>query len=254
MSVMVEVRDVGISFPRKRAVLGTIEHSIKRTFGGAKIEEFVALDSVSFDVNEGEVVGIIGHNGAGKSTLLRVLAGIYRPDRGRVRIGGEVSLLAGLGVGFNVQLSGRENIYLYGSILGKPRHVMDKQIDEIIAFAELEEFIEEPLRTYSSGMRARLGFAVAQAMRPEILMIDEVLAVGDARFQERSTRRIKEMTKEAGCVIVASHSFAHVREVCNRVLLFEKGKLIADASAQDAIDEYLKDESEAVRRLAEAKG
>jgi len=163
-------------------------------------------------------------------------------------------LLAGLGVGFNVQLSGRENIFLYGSILGKPRHVMDKQIDEIIAFAELEEFIEEPLRTYSSGMRARLGFAVAQAMRPEILMIDEVLAVGDARFQERSTRRIKEMTQEAGCVIVASHSFAHVREVCNRVLLFEKGKLVADASAQDAIDEYLKDESEAVRRLAEAKG
>lgn len=234
---MIEVQDIAIEFPRKR---------------GGRTARFQALHGVSFDVREGEVVGIIGHNGAGKSTLLRLMAGIYRPDRGRVRIGGRVSLLAGLGVGFNANLSGRENVYLYGSILGHSRAAMDGVMDRVIAFAELEEFIDEPLRTYSTGMRARLGFSVASAMRPEILMIDEVLAVGDATFRERSTARIKEMVREAGCVVVASHSFSTLRQVATRLLLFERGRLLMDGKPREVIAHYVKDAPAAVKAAIEA--
>lgn len=249
---MIEVRNVGIEFPRRRVTLGTVEHSFLTLLGRRKMQMFTALDDVSFDVHEGEVVGIIGRNGAGKSTLLRVMAGIYRPDRGRVRTAGHVSLLAGLGVGFNVNLSGRENIFLYGSILGRSRAQMEQVMEKVIGFAELEEFIEEPVRTYSSGMRARLGFSVAAAMRPEILLIDEVLAVGDAMFKERSTARITEMVKEAGCVVVASHSFSTLRQVCNRVLMFERGKLKMQGTPKDVIAYYMKDEPPSVKRAAEA--
>jgi ABC-type polysaccharide/polyol phosphate transport system ATPase subunit len=249
---MIEVRDVGIEFPRRRVTLGSHSRSLLTMLGLRRAHgNFTALDGVSFDIGEGEVVGIIGKNGAGKSTLLRVMAGIYRPDRGRVRTSGRVSLLAGLGVGFNVNLSGRENIYLYGSILGRSRDQMDKVMDQVIGFAELEEFIEEPVRTYSNGMRARLGFSVAQAMRPEILLIDEVLAVGDAAFKARSTERIKGMVKEAGSVVVASHSFSTMREVCTRLLLFERGKLIAQGSPGDVIKIYMKDAPAQVRSAAE---
>lgn len=245
---MIEVRNVVIEFPRRRVTLGTVESSFMKLIGRHKTANFTAVNDVSFDIREGEVVGIIGRNGAGKSTLLRVMAGIYRPDRGQVRVGGRVSLLAGLGVGFNVNLSGRDNIYLYGSILGHRREVMDKLMDQVIAFAELEEFIEEPLRTYSTGMRARLGFSVASAVRPEILLIDEVLAVGDARFKERSTARIQQMVKEAGSVVVASHSFSTLRQVCTRLLLFERGRLIAQGKPHDVIAHYMKDEPPEVQR------
>jgi ABC-type polysaccharide/polyol phosphate transport system ATPase subunit len=247
---MIEARGVGVEFPRRRVTLGTVEHSFLTLLGRRRTATFTALDDVSFDVSEGEVIGIIGRNGAGKSTLLRVIAGIYRPDRGRVRTAGKVSLLAGLGVGFNVNLSGRDNIYLYGSILGRSREAMDKVMDEVIAFAELEEFIEEPVRTYSSGMRARLGFSVAQAMRPEILLIDEVLAVGDAQFKERSTARVQQMVKEAGCVVIVSHSFGTLRTVCTRLLQFERGKLIMQGTPAEVIAHYMKDEPKRVRDAA----
>jgi ABC-type polysaccharide/polyol phosphate transport system ATPase subunit len=252
--VAIEVRDVGLQFPRRRVnatATGTAHGALKRLFTNANTVSFTALQGVSFDVRDGEVVGIIGRNGAGKSTLLRVMAGIYRPDTGRVRTAGPVSLLAGLGVGFNQNLSGRDNIYLYGSILGHSRQKMDSLMDAVIAFAELEEFIEEPVRTYSSGMRARLGFSVAQALEPEILLIDEVLAVGDARFKQRSTARILEMVKSAGAVVVASHSFATVREVCTRVLFFERGQMLMDGTPTEVLDRYMRDEPLAVRRAYE---
>jgi lipopolysaccharide transport system ATP-binding protein len=247
---MIEVQDVGIEFPRRRVTLGSVGSSVRSLFR-RQTASFTALDNVSFEVAEGDVVGIIGHNGAGKSTLLRVIAGIYRPDRGRVRIAGRASLLAGLGVGFNVNLSGRDNVYLYGSILGRAREEMTRRMDEVIAFAELAEFIDEPLRTYSTGMRARLGFAVAQAVRPEILLIDEVLAVGDARFKERSTARIRQMVTEAGCVIVASHSFSTLRQVCTRLLLFERGRLVMEGKPRDVLARYVKDAPPAVRAAIE---
>lgn len=249
---MIEVRNVGIEFPRRRVTLGTVESSFAKLLGRRKTTSFTALNDISFDIAEGEVVGVIGRNGAGKSTLLRVMAGIYRPDRGTVRTAGRVSLLAGLGVGFNVNLSGRDNVYLYGSILGHRREVMDKLMDEVVAFAELEEFIEEPVRTYSTGMRARLGFSVASAVWPEILLIDEVLAVGDAHFKERSTAKIRAMVGQAHSVVVASHSFSTLRQVCTRLLLFERGRLVMQGTPKDVIAHYMKDEPLAVRRAAEA--
>lgn len=236
----ISVEDVVLEFPRTRVVLGTVESSIRRLipFGRKKDDTFTALGGVSLEIKEGETIGLIGRNGAGKSTLLRVIAGIYRPDAGRVRVAGHVSLLAGLGVGFNVNLSGRDNIYLYGSILGHPREVMDEVMDQVIDFSELRAFIDQPLRTYSSGMRARLGFSVASAIDPEILLIDEVLSVGDQEFKERSTDRIKEMVGEAGTVVIVSHSFNTVKELCTRLIMMERGKIIMVGPPEEVIDHY----------------
>ncbi len=243
---------VSIEFPRTRVTLASIERSIMRMIGIGRLREptFTALNDVSLEVKEGEVLGLVGRNGAGKSTLLRVIAGVYRPDKGIAQRAGRVSLLAGLGVGFNVNLSGRENVYLYGSILGHPRRVMDGLMEGIIEFSGLEEFIDQPLRTYSSGMRARLGFSVASAMRPEILLIDEVLAVGDADFKERSTERIKKMMTEAGTVLIASHSLSSLKEVCNRAILVEKGKITHTGTPEDVIATYMGDDKRNLPRAA----
>jgi ABC-type polysaccharide/polyol phosphate transport system ATPase subunit len=235
------LENVSIEFPSARVTLGTIERSLLRMVGiGTRREPtYTALDNVSLEFKEGEVVGLVGRNGAGKSTLLRVIAGVYRPDRGMAKRAGRVSLLAGLGVGFNGNLSGRENIYVYGAILGHSRAVMDKLLDGIIDFSGLHEFIDQPLRTYSSGMKARLGFSVASATRPDILLIDEVLAVGDADFRERSTTRIKEMMNEAGTVLIASHSLGLLKEVCNRAILLDKARVTASGTPEEVITAYV---------------
>jgi ABC-type polysaccharide/polyol phosphate transport system ATPase subunit len=243
---------ISLEFPRTRVTLGTIERSILRMIGiGARREPtFTALDDVSLEVKEGEVLGLVGRNGAGKSTLLRVIAGVYRPDRGSAKRAGRVSLLAGLGVGFNGNLSGRENVYIYGSILGHPRSVMDRLMEGVIDFSGLQEFIDQPLKTYSSGMKARLGFSVASAIRPEILLIDEVLAVGDADFREKSTKRIKEMMSEAGTVLIASHSLSLIREVCNRAVLVEKGKITESGPPAQVIASYMGDAGPTLKKDA----
>jgi ABC-type polysaccharide/polyol phosphate transport system ATPase subunit len=241
---------VTIEFPQARVTLGTIERSIARMFGfGTRRDPtYTALSDVSLEVTEGEVVGLVGRNGAGKSTMLRVIAGIYRPDKGRALAAGRISLLAGLGAGFNVNLSGRENVYLYGSVLGHPRTVMDELMEGIIDFSDLEEFIDQPLRTYSSGMRARLGFSIASAIKPEILLIDEVLAVGDADFKERSTERIRAMVGGAGTVIIASHSISELKKVCTRCVLVEKGHIIKDGPTDEIIEQYIGDTAKPKRR------
>jgi ABC-type polysaccharide/polyol phosphate transport system ATPase subunit len=232
---------VSIDFPRTKVTVGTIERSLLRMVGIGRRPEpmFTALSDVSLDVKEGDVLGLVGRNGAGKSTLLRVIAGVYRPDRGTAQRCGRVCLLAGLGVGFIGNLSGRENIYLYGAILGHRRQLLDKLRDSIIEFSGLEEFIDQPLRTYSSGMKARLGFSVAAAVRPEILLIDEVLAVGDADFRERSTNRIKEMMNEAGTVLIASHSLGLIQEICNRAIWVEKGRIVEASTPEQVCAAYM---------------
>jgi ABC-type polysaccharide/polyol phosphate transport system ATPase subunit len=252
--ITIRLEDVSIEFPRTRVTLGSIERSVLRMVGiGVRREPtFTALDRVSLEVKEGEVLGLVGKNGAGKSTLLRVIAGIYRPDRGRAMRAGRVSLLAGLGVGFNVNLSGRENAYIYGSILGHPRSAIDQLIDSIIEFAGLQDFIDQPLRTYSNGMRARLGFSIATAIRPEILAIDEVLAVGDAEFKEQSTGRIREMMEKAGTVLLASHSLGLLKQVCTRAILVEKGTITMTGSPEEVIARYMGDSPAALRRRARA--
>ncbi|HEY8145656.1 MAG TPA: ABC transporter ATP-binding protein [Kofleriaceae bacterium] len=238
--VVIQVENVTLAFPRTRVHLKPFEKTVAGLFRRRPKEEshYVALNDVSLSVSRGEVVGLIGKNGAGKSTLLRVIAGIYRPDRGRSRIRGRVSLLSGLGAGFNVNLSGRENAYLYGSILGHSRTVMDRLMDSIIDFADLGEFIDQPLRTYSSGMRARLGFATASSVMPETLLIDEVMAVGDADFKEKSTNRINEMLREARTVVLASHSTTTMQELCTRAVLVEKGRIVMEGEVGTVLDAY----------------
>lgn len=238
--VAIVVDHVTLSFPRQRVSLGPIEKSLVGLFRRRPRSEthYTALNDVSLTVRQGEVVGLVGKNGAGKSTLLRVIAGIYRPDSGTARIAGKVSLLSGLGAGFNVNLSGRENAYLYGSILGRSRAVMDGLMDGIIEFAELADFIDQPLRTYSAGMRARLGFATASAMMPEMLLIDEVMAVGDADFKEKSTERINEMIRQSATVVIASHSAGLMQEVCNRAVLVDKGRITMDGEVGEVLRAY----------------
>ncbi len=204
----------------------------------ATIEPFVALKGVNIKVKKGEILGIIGKNGSGKSTLLRVMSGIYQPDEGKAMASGPVNLLSNVRIGFNGNLSGRENAYLYGSILGHSRQTMDSLMQSIIEFAELEAFIDQPLRTYSSGMQARLGLSVASAVQPEILLIDEVLAVGDEGFKERSRERIKSMVQDAATVVIVSHNLNYQKQVCDRMLLMEGGEVVSEGTPDEVISVY----------------
>ena len=224
----IKLDEVTLKFPSRRVTLEPFGRSLLHLLRGGRrraSDDFIALDKLSLDVKEGEVVGIVGRNGAGKSTLLRVIAGIYKADSGSARTLTHPVLLAGFGVGFNVNLSGRENAYLYGSILGHPRPVIHELLPGIIEFSGIERFIDQPLRTYSSGMRARLGFSVATAVQPDILLLDEALGVGDEEFRARSSERIRDMLKEARTVVIASHSMQILGQVCTRAILVEAGRI-----------------------------
>ena len=196
------------------------------------------LEDANLTLVYGRHYGLIGRNGSGKSTLLRVIAGIYPPDEGEVHAAGDISLLAGLGTGFSQHQTGRENALLYGSILGHSEQEMNEKIEDIIEFSELGSFIDEPLRTYSAGMKARLGLAVASAINPNILLIDEVLGVGDPNFREKSKKKILDMVKGASTVVVVSHSFGLMTDICDRVVLIEKGRVELVAEPQLAIKRY----------------
>jgi len=203
-----------------------------------KKRRFTALKNVSVSVKRGEIIGIIGRNGCGKSTLLRVMAGIYPPDQGNAIVAGDISLLAGLGTGFSPHQTGRENAILYGSILGHNEEEMKSKLPEIIEFSELGDFIDEPIRTYSAGMKARLGLAVASAINPDVLLIDEVLGVGDPKFREKSKKKILDMVEGAGTVVIVSHSFGLMKSICDRLILIDGGKVIVDGEPSEAIAKY----------------
>ena len=239
-NIAIEVKNVSIKFPKTRVTLGTVESSLMKLAKFRKSEQdfFVALDGIDLEVNEGEILGIIGRNGSGKSTLLRTISGIYRPDDGIIRSKGQITLMAGLGIGFNVNLSGRENIYLYGSILGHSNETMNDLMDSIIEFADLNGFIDQPLRTYSAGMRARLGFSIASAVKPDILLIDEVLSVGDQEFREKSMARILEIVKGSRTVVLVSHNFSIMKQICTRLIMIEKGRIISNGSPEEVITSY----------------
>ena len=232
--ISILVDDVSLSFPKKKSILQILKK--------AESSAFFALKGVNFTVNRGEVLGIIGRNGCGKSTLLRVIAGIFSPDRGECRSSGKISLLAGLGTGFTGHLTGRQNAFLYGSILGHDEKIMKSLMPEIISFSELEQFIDEPLRTYSAGMKARLGLAVASALNPEILLIDEVLGVGDPVFKEKSKKKILDMVAGAGTVVLVSHSFGLMTSIWDRVINMCEGKIIYDGDPTEAIASYYESE------------
>jgi lipopolysaccharide transport system ATP-binding protein len=208
--------------------------------------EFWAVDTVSFALRRGESVGIVGSNGAGKTTLLRLLAGIYPPDRGTVRVRGRVSALIAIGTGFHPHLSGRENIYLNGALLGLTQGEIDERLDDITAFAELGDFLDSPVSLYSSGMTARLGFAVSTALDPDILLLDEVLATGDIAFRQRCFRRLDEIRNRSTLILV-THMPAHIQRVCDRVIWLEHGSVQADGPTDAVLDGY----SEAMRQIAQ---
>lgn len=212
-----------------------------RTDGSAKGDSFWALKDVSFEVQQGEVVGIIGRNGAGKSTLLKILSRITEPAAGRAEVRGRIGSLLEVGTGFHPELTGRENIYLNGSILGMSRKEIDRQFDEIVSFAEIERFLDMPVKRYSSGMYVRLAFAVAAHLEPEILVVDEVLAVGDVVFQKKCLSKLQDVGREGRTVLFVSHNLTALNALCNRGVVLRQGELIADGSIAAAVTDYLKD-------------
>ena len=215
--------------------------AMKNLFRPQEYETFLALDDVSFDVKKGDVVGVVGRNGAGKSTLLKVLSRITEPTAGEVRLYGKVGSLLEVGTGFHPELTGRENIYLNGSILGMRTRDIDRQFDAIVDFAEIERFLDTPVKRYSSGMYVRLAFAVAAHLNPEILIVDEVLAVGDTQFQNKCLGKMRDVSREDGrTVLFVSHNAAVVKSLCNKGLLLANGRLAFQGSAQEVLDEYAK--------------
>lgn len=205
---------------------------------GVRYTDFNALNDISFSVNQGETVGIIGPNGAGKSTLLKVIARVIRPTQGRVRLSGRVAPLLELGAGFDYEMTGRENVFLNGAVLGFSRKAMARRLERIVDFAGISDFIDAPVRTYSSGMVARLGFAIATDARPEVLIIDEVLAVGDAEFQQKSAARIREFRESGSTILVVSHSPASIKALCSRALWLEHGAIRQIGPVDAVVDQY----------------
>ena len=206
--------------------------------GKQQYEEFHALENVTFDVKRGEIFGVIGRNGAGKSTLLKVVSGIYKPTSGKTVSAGRIAPMLELGSGFDMELSGHDNIFLNGAILGFSEEFLKRKYDEIVAFSELGEFIHQPIKTYSSGMMMRLAFSVATIVEPEILIVDEILAVGDASFQQKSRARMLELMQGGTTVLFVSHSIDQIREMCDRVLWLDHGQVKMLGDTQTVCDAY----------------
>ena len=224
--IMVELEDVSMNFrleqSRTQSLKGFVVAALRNKL---RYEQFQALTNVGFSVTKGEVIGIIGHNGAGKSTLLKCIAGIMMPTAGSVRVNGNIVPMLELGSGFDYELTGRENIFLNGAILGYSKAYLKEKYDEIVSFSELGRFIETPIRTYSSGMMMRLAFSIAAIVDPEILIVDEILSVGDAGFQEKSYARMREMMGGGTTVFFVSHSIDRIESFCNRVIWLDQGKV-----------------------------
>lgn len=214
------------------------EYFIKLVKHQLKFTEFWALRDVNFTVNQGERLGILGFNGAGKSTLLKTVAGVLKPTKGSVEVHGVIAPLLELGAGFDMNYSGKENIFLYGATMGYSRKYIESKYDEIVAFSELEKFIDVPIKNYSSGMKARLGFAIATAVEPEVLILDEVLSVGDARFRKKSEDKVKSMFEKGVTVLFVSHSTEQVRRLCDKAIILKKGQVIASGEVNEVCDKY----------------
>ncbi len=236
---IVSVKNISLKFKMEQNRANSLkEFCVRWLKRDLKSEDFWALTDVSFDVEKGDVIGIIGHNGAGKSTLLKVISGIMKPTKGTIEAHGNIVPMLELGSGFDMELSGRENIYLNGAILGYSEEFLNEKYDEIVAFSELGNFIEAPLRTYSSGMLARLAFSVACIVEPEILIVDEILSVGDADFQEKSRARMMDLMTGGTTVFFVSHSLKQIREMCNKVVWLEHGKIQAVGKTGEICDKY----------------
>lgn len=207
-----------------------------------KNEDFWALKDVSFNIGKGEVVGLIGSNGAGKSTLLKVVSGVMKPTKGKVKVKGVISPMIELGAGFDGNLTARENIYLNGAILGYSKEFLDDKFDEIVEFSELKDFLDVPVKNFSSGMTAKLAFSIATIVNPEILIVDEILSVGDIKFQEKSKKKMLEMIKGGTTVLYVSHSLQSIKELCTKVVWLEHGKVVKMGDTNKICDAYYKEQ------------
>lgn len=207
-----------------------------------KKEEFWALKNVDFHIDKGEVVGLIGSNGAGKSTLLKIVSGVMKPTSGKVTVNGVISPMIELGAGFDANLTARENIYLNGAILGYSKMFLDEKFDDIVEFSELKDFLDVPVKNFSSGMTAKLAFSIATIVNPEILIVDEILSVGDIKFQEKSKKKMMEMIKGGTTVLYVSHSMQSIEDLCTKVVWLEHGKVIKMGDTKKICEEYYKEQ------------
>jgi len=238
---VIQVQNVSMRFKMVNEKVESLkEYFIKAVKRQLAYEEFTALDNVSFDVEKGDVFGIVGLNGSGKSTLLKIISGIIKPTLGKASAAGTIAPLIELGAGFDMDLTARENIYLNGSVLGFKKRYIDERFDEIVAFSEMAQFLDMPMKNYSSGMVARVGFAIATITSPDILVIDEILAVGDFRFQEKCEQRIQDMMKGGATVLFVSHSIEQIERLCNRALWLEKGTARMAGEARAVCEAYRK--------------
>ena len=239
MENVIEIQDVSVRFNLEQEKTDTIkEYVLKMIQHKLKFNEFYALKNASFSVKKGESVALIGVNGSGKSTMLKIIAGVLQPTTGRASVHGSIAPLIELGAGFDMDLTARENIYLNGAVLGYSHSFIEKNFDEIVSFAELENFIDVPVKNYSSGMVARLGFAIATQVRADILIVDEILAVGDFMFQQKCYKRMEEMLSGGTTLLFVSHDAEQVKKLCNRAIWLDHGHIMADGAATDVCEEY----------------
>jgi teichoic acid transport system ATP-binding protein len=235
----ISVEDVSVTYRTSFEKRPTLSETVKRLGRREKIvREIEALRGVSFEVEHGKVLGVVGANGAGKSTLVRTIAGILPPTSGRIEVNGRVSTLLALGVGFNRKLTGRENVVLGGLAAGLTREHLADKYEEIVAFAELEDFMDMPMKTYSSGMYGRLGFSVAVNMDPDILLIDEALSVGDAKFRKKSFEKMRELCSQDRTIVLVSHALGSIEELCDQAIWIHKGQLRMEGEPPDVIHAY----------------
>ena len=238
---VIELKNVGIKFNLSQEKVDSLkEYVIKLIKKELMYNEFWALKDVTFSVKKGDRVGLLGLNGAGKSTLLKIICGVYKPSEGTVSHKGVIAPLLELGAGFDPQYTGKENIFLYGSVLGYSRKYLEEKYDEIVEFSELEKFIDVPLKNYSSGMKARLGFSIATIADPDILILDEVLSVGDAKFRKKSEKKIMDMFERGVTVIFVSHQLEQIRKICNKAIILQKGTLVAEGDIDTISEMYTK--------------
>jgi ABC-2 type transport system ATP-binding protein len=236
---IIEIKNVEMHFNMSKEKIDNLkEYFIKLAKRQLMYEDFTALDKVSVNIKPGEVFGIVGHNGSGKSTLLKTISGILKPTVGTVKVHGSIAPLIELGAGFDLDLTARENIFLNGSVLGFSNQMISEKFDEIVEFSELREFLDVPMKNYSSGMVARIGFAVATMVKPDILIVDEILSVGDFLFQQKCEQRINALMQGGTTVLIVSHALEQIRRLCTRVMWLDKGKIKMIGDTKTVCDAY----------------
>lgn len=236
---VIDVRDVSVKFNLGKEKIDSLkEFCIKFLKGQIKYDEFWALKNVTFSIEKGDRLGILGLNGAGKSTLLKIIARVFKPTSGSIKVKGEIAPLLELGAGFDPNYTGRENIFLYGAVLGYDKKFIQERYDEIVSFSELEQFIDVPLKNYSSGMRSRLGFAIATQVNPDILILDEVLSVGDAKFRRKCEDKIQQLFSKGVTVLYVSHSIESVQKLCNKAMILDHGKMTCFGDTASVCAQY----------------